>query len=27
LLTFVFLAASMAVNYPKRKKEGAEHAE
>ena len=27
LLTFVFLAATMAVNYPKRKKEGAEHAE
>lgn len=28
LLTFVFLAASMAVNYPRRrKKEGGEHAE
>ncbi len=28
LLTFIFLAASMAVNYPKRKKkEGTEHAE
>ena len=27
LLTFVFLAASMAVNYPKRKKEEAEYAE